>query len=265
MLFSNIVNKVQEQCPLHRNTRLVVGLIHCGARINARDGIGQTALTLALHKEHFNTAKKLIANGATLENELFSVTIPPLEIAKVKGNELLTSLIEEKIKKEKGVKNFFASYFKLSSSSCANDADAFEEIIRPNYGRLFDTNVGDQKNTVTVQGCANRCPDMYRCYIPGGGDFHARGYVNESIARIAGPGGFWRATERIMKRSTVNPKSFKSKFKENNYNNNEEALMDYDAGVSLAMIKSYQESTFFPHWNNYLFVGQLQATTTISF
>jgi hypothetical protein len=87
---------------------------------------------------------------------------------------------------------------------------------------------------------------MYGCHTPGGGDFHARGYVNESIARIAGPGGFWHVTEHVMKRPTVNPKSFKSKFKENNYNNNEEALLDYDAGVSLAMIKTYEESTFFP-------------------
>ena len=232
---------------LNGNTRLAVGLVYCGARINARDGIGQTALTLALHKEHFNTAKKLIENGATLENELYGNTIPPLEIARVKENEFLISLIEEKIKKEKEIKNYFASYFKSSGSSeCVDDAGASEERKIPNYARLLDINVGDQKNTVTVQGCANRCPDMYGCHTPGGGDFHARGYVNESIARIAGPGGFWHVTERVMKRPTVNPKSFKSKFKENNYNNNEEALIDYDAGVSLAMIKSYQESSFFP-------------------
>ena len=99
---------------------------------------------------------------------------------------------------------------------------------------------------MTVKGCANRCPDIYGCHTPAGGDFHTRGYVNESIARIAGPGGFWDVTERIMKQPTVNPKSFKSKFKENNYNNNEEALIDYDAGVSLAMIKSYQELPLFP-------------------
>ena len=88
---------------LNGNTRLVVGLIHCGARINARDGIDQTALTLALHKEHFNTAKKLIDNGASFENKLFSDTIPPLEIVKLKENEFLTSLIEEKIEKEKEI------------------------------------------------------------------------------------------------------------------------------------------------------------------
>ena len=47
-----------------------------------------------------------------------------------------------------------------------------------------------------------------------------------------------------MKRPTVNPKSFKAKFKENNYNNNKEALIDYDAGVSLAIIESCQESPY---------------------
>ena len=52
----------------------------------------------------------------------------------------------------------------------------------------------------------------------------SRGYVNESIARIAGQGGFWHVTEHIMKRPTVNPTSFKNKFKVNNYGNNEEAL-----------------------------------------
>jgi hypothetical protein len=55
-----------------------------------------TTLTLALHKEHFNTVKKLIENGATLENELYGRTIPPLEIARVKENEFLISLIEKK-------------------------------------------------------------------------------------------------------------------------------------------------------------------------
>ena len=71
--------------------------------MNTQDGICQTALTLALHKEHFNTAKKLIDNGASFQNELFSDTIPPLEIVKLKENEFLTSLIEEKIEKEKEI------------------------------------------------------------------------------------------------------------------------------------------------------------------
>ncbi len=59
---------------LNGNTRLAVGLVHCGAHINAQDGISQTALTLVLHKEHFNTAKNLIENRATLEHELYGNT-----------------------------------------------------------------------------------------------------------------------------------------------------------------------------------------------
>ena len=99
---------------------------------------------------------------------------------------------------------------------------------------------------MTVQGCANRCPDKYGCHTLGGGDFHARGYINESIARIAGHGGFWYVVETVMKRPTVNPNSFKLKFKDNNYNNNEEALLDYDDGLSIAMVKKFQNSAFFP-------------------
>ena len=72
-------------------------------------------------------------------------------------------------------------------------SDVVEERMCPNEC-LLDVNVGDQKNTVTVQGCANRCPDIYGWHTPGGGDFHARGYANESITRIAGPGAFWHVT-----------------------------------------------------------------------
>ena len=42
---------------LNSNTRLVCALVDSGARINAKDGIGQSPLTLALHKDHSNTAK----------------------------------------------------------------------------------------------------------------------------------------------------------------------------------------------------------------
>jgi hypothetical protein len=72
------------------------------------------------------------------------------------------------------------------------------------------------------------------------------GYINESIARISGPGGFWHVAEHVMKRPTVNLYLFKQKFKNNNYNNNDEALLDYDDGISIAMMKSFQESEFFP-------------------
>ncbi|KAK3729296.1 hypothetical protein QZH41_002214 [Actinostola sp. cb2023] len=125
---------------------------------------------------------------------------------------------------------------------CEGVASETDDDSINNFSRSLNINVGDQKNTVTIQGCEIRCPDRYSVHVPGGGDFHNRGYINESIARIAGPGGFWSVTEKILKRPTVNPVSFKKKFQENNYNNNEEALLDYDDGLSITMIKKFQES-----------------------
>ena len=52
--------------------------------------------------------------------------------------------------------------------------------------------------------------------------------------------------ESVLKRPTVNPTSFKMKFKDNNYNNNEEALYDYEDGLTLAMMKCFQDSEIFP-------------------
>lgn len=43
----------------------------------------------------------------------------------------------------------------------------------------------------------------------------------------------------------VNQTSFKKKFKENNYNNNEEALLDYDDGLSIAMVNLFKSLHIF--------------------
>lgn len=229
---------------LNGNTRLVCALVDSGARINAKDGIGQSPLTLALHMDHSNTAKQLIERGAAVNDIFFESTVPPIEIARVKKNAALVTLIECKIKEEKTVIEKVGAYF---AENIPNDhSSAVNEEANHLHARQLNINVGDQKNTVTIQGCVNRCPDVYTCHTPGGGDFHARGYVNESIARIAGQGGFWHVTEHIMKRPTVNPASFKNKFKVNNYNNNEEALLDFDDGLSIAMVKTFEESMFFP-------------------
>jgi hypothetical protein len=52
--------------------------------------------------------------------------------------------------------------------------------------------------------------------------------------------------EKVLRCPTVNPQTFKKKFKENNYNNNEEALVDYEDGISIAMLKAFQASSSFP-------------------
>ena len=167
-----------------------------------------------------------------------------LKLRELKKNAALVTQIESKIKEEQTVIEKVSTYFaKNIPHGDASPTNKDSNII---YARQLNINVGDQKNTVTIQGCANRCPDVYGCHTRGGGDFHARVYVNESIARIAGQGGFWHVTKHTMKCPTVNPTSFKHKFKVNNYNNNEEALLDFDDSMSIAMVKTFEESTFFP-------------------
>ena len=57
-------------------------VIYAGAAVNKKDGIGQTVLTVALHKDHVNTAKYLIESGASVDEEFYKTTISPLDIAK---------------------------------------------------------------------------------------------------------------------------------------------------------------------------------------
>ena len=243
---------------LSGNTKLVRCLVLAGAELNARDGIHQTALTLSLHRNHVSTAKFLVEIGCNVCEEFYKETASPLEVAKLKKMELLVSIIESRQKYEASVTDFltteFAKIFRDQpqpllhprNEETENMNDTTSSSTPVNYARNLNINVGDQKNTVTIQGCANRCPDQFGCHTPGAGDFHNRGYVNECLARFAGQGGFWHVVEHVLKRPTVNPQSFRKKFKDNNYNNNEEALADYEDGISIAMLKSFQGSPFFP-------------------
>lgn len=79
------------------NTRLVKCSVFAGAEVNIKDGIGQTALTLALHKCHDATAYFLIDNGAVLEEEYFTDTVCPLPVAESKGNTLMFKLSEDRL------------------------------------------------------------------------------------------------------------------------------------------------------------------------
>jgi ankyrin repeat protein len=53
---------------LNGKTRLVRCLIFSGCPINIRDGIDQTALTLALHGVHTLPAKCILDNGASVRD-----------------------------------------------------------------------------------------------------------------------------------------------------------------------------------------------------
>lgn len=235
-------------------TSLVKCLVYSGALINEKDGIGQTALTLALHRGFTVIAKFLIENGASVNGKDSKTTPSPAEISEVCKLGEITAIIESKIQEEEFATKELSKSLGTKLPELENmDIDQLPpnelpgaEVVKENLARVLNINVGDQKNTANIHGCINRCPDIYSCHSPGGGDFHNRGYLNESIARVAGHGGFWHVTQDVMKRPTVNKSSFDQKFKDNNYNNNEEALLDYDDGVSIAMIKKFQESKYFP-------------------
>lgn len=232
---------------MNGNTRLVRFLVYAGGLINERDGISQTPLTLAMHKGHMITAKVLIENGASVDEEYYIETQSPQTIASISGQSTLADILECKREEQQRVIDHIMQYYNHPVSVMEeNEGGTSMEQTCENFTRFLNINVGDQKNTANIQGCINRCPDVYSCHTPGGGDFHNRGYINECIARVSGTGGFWYVTKNIMKRPTVNPVSFKNKFKDNNYNNNEEALLDYDDGLSIAMLKKFQESDYFP-------------------
>ena len=231
---------------LNRNSKLARCLVLSGAHVNAKDGIHQTSLTLLLHKNHINMAKFLLETGANVSEIFFKETACPLEIAKVKNMDIIVAMIENIQQYEREVTNFPTSEFQqiFENSHCHSQAEARDDMDitnqsssteTTNYARNLNINVGDQKNTVTIQGCANRCPDQYGCHTPGAGDFHNHGYVNECLEKFAEQGVFWHMVEKVLRQPTVNPQSFKKKFKDNNYNNNKKALADYEDGISIAM------------------------------
>ena len=158
---------------LNGNTRLVRCLIYSGCPINIRDGIGQTPLTIALHMGHTITAKFILESGASVRDCFFQSTVPPLEIAKVKEDTIMITLIENKIKEEEDVVQHARTFFPEKTEDREEGME--EGNAEVNFARSLNINVGDQKNTVLIQGCSNRCPDVYGCHTPGGGDFHNRG------------------------------------------------------------------------------------------
>ncbi len=227
---------------MNRNTKLVRGLVLAGAHVNVNDGIHQTPLTLSLNKDRINTSKYLVEISSNVSDDFFKETASPMEIAKLKKMDILVAMIERRQLNERNVTDLLASEFqqifnqqgqsRLEKEICEDmDISVVSSSSDKNYARMLNINVGDQKNTVTIQGCTNRCPDQYGCHTPGAGDFHNRGYVNECLARFAGQGGFWHVVEKVLRRPTVSPQSFKKKFKDNNYNNNEEAVADYEDGI----------------------------------
>ena len=128
---------------LNGNTRLVRCLVYAGCPINNRDSIGQMPLTLALHSGHTITAKVLLDCGASVRDKLFKDTVPLLEIARVKEDNIMINLMEQKIREEDQIINHINYFYKNMSEE--SGMVGTEEDGGPNIARVLNINVGDKK------------------------------------------------------------------------------------------------------------------------
>ncbi|CAB4006399.1 ankyrin repeat domain-containing [Paramuricea clavata] len=151
------LRSVQHLTAFEGNTRLVKCLVLTGAEINLQDGIGQTPLTLALHKSHNAAAQFLIEIGSVLQ--YFENTVCPLDIAKTKDNVTMTKLIERKLSEEESIKKHVSSCFCRLVGDPNQTMEVDSIVIEQDnaFSRVLNINLGDQKNTVTIQGCSNSC------------------------------------------------------------------------------------------------------------
>ena len=72
----------------------------------------------------------------------------------------------------------------------------------------------------------------------------------ECLAKIFGTAGFYYTSRQVLRRLKVTSNSFENMFKEENYERNYEALVDFYWGVGLAMVKQFEQSIFFPDREN---------------
>ena len=107
--------------------------------------------------------------------------------------------------------------------------------------------VGDVKTTTTTRGLRNRCPDKFGSFSETPGDFHTIGYCMEIISRLYGSGGFFYVIRHILNRSKITTEAFDKIFKEEHYERCFESLNDFFWGLALAMVKSFEDSVYFPN------------------
>ena len=100
-----------------------------------------------------STAKYLIESGASVDKQSYKGTIPPLDIAKMKQNEVLTELISKRIEEESSYIDYVSSFYPMDmvESSEITDESVEDTKGKENFARVLNINVGDQKNTVSIQ------------------------------------------------------------------------------------------------------------------
>ncbi len=247
------------------NIKCVESLLICGAHVNAGEGCGVTPLMIALMRKNVEITKLLLKYEARVWG-LFPGHLPtPMEICeKLQHSELMAILTNVYQQDEMQSIAHAMEFLNTEEHGCGlveNDCETVEpscsgqtepslsdsdESKTSSNARDKMITVGDVKTTVTTRGLKNRSPDEFGSFEETPGDFHAIAYVMECLAKIFGTAGFYYTARQVLGRLKVTPNSFENMFKEENYERNCEALVDFYWGVGLAMVKQFEQSIFFP-------------------
>ena len=242
---------------------LVECLLACGAEVNSREGCGVTPLHLAVFHGHIEVVRTLLRYDAK-PSGTFPGNIPsplqaalqqdtPWEIVKLlqdKSTEIKsqTALLAHEILTGTEGMNADTNNTLNHNSVIGNPNQETNNSVRNLVGaRDRVIAVGDVKTTTTTRGLRNRCPDEFGSFSETPGDFHTIGYCMEIISRLYGSGGFFYVIRHILNRSKITTEAFDKIFKEEHYERCFESLNDFFWGLALAMVKSFEDSVYFPN------------------
>lgn len=244
------------------NIKCVESLLICGAHVNACEGCGVTPLMIALMQKNVDMTKLLLKYEARVWG-LFPGHLPtPMEICEKLQHSELMEIITNVYKQDEMQSLAHAveflnteehacglvDYDTFSGQTEASSSDSGESKTSTSRDNIIT--IGDVKTTVTTRGLKNRSPDEFGIFEETPGDFHALAYVMECLAKIFGTAGFYYTARQVLGRLKVTPNSFENMFKEENYERNYEALVDFYWGAGIAMVKKFEQSVFFPDREN---------------
>ena len=249
---------------VERNLKtLVECLLACGAEVNCREGCGVTPLHLAVFHGHIEVVRTLLQYDAK-PSGTFPGNIPsPLQAAQQQEKPLeIVKLLEDKSTEIKSQTEFLAHELLMGTAGMkagTNTLSCNSESDNSNKSNKTESNlvgardrviaVGDVKTTTTTRGLRNRCPDEFGQFCETPGDFHTIGYCMDSISRLYGSGGFFYVIRHILNRSKITTEAFDKIFKEEHYERCFESINDFFWGLALAMVKSFEDSVYFPDAN----------------
>jgi hypothetical protein len=119
--------------------------------------------------DHTATAKVLVENGASVREAFFTNAVAPpcnrkVTFRRYHDRRNRTQDTRRGYKIISDIKSLCFGQWREVNQGAAMECGNSKE---KNNKRALNINIGDQKNTVLVQGCANRCPDIYGCHTPG--------------------------------------------------------------------------------------------------